>query len=296
MGTTKNILMQEFNGVDYDTLYPSIQPNFPNDLVNMYIWEKWKKDFTEETKILDASYLFLLGGEDKDLTMSVSDGYDFDQTTNNYYLINPTQITFSTSPTDCQRKLTTVAGKYALISGIGSYRNVSFNKAGNTQSDKVYQFPLNISDATITYRSVGNLYYKHCYYYGIESDYITGRKYTLTYYGYDLTPTHTPPTDEYSRNDLGILCDKGFYRSYVGTDTQTTLTIPVPFQPNIMLLSKDNIDLKYPYDSQFMWIRGVGTYSYGGGNIISIALDGNNLLLTLGKYNSNGIVYYYWIR
>ena len=78
MGTTKNILMQEFNGVDYDTLYPSIQPNFPNDLANMYIWGKWKKDFAEETKILDASYLFLLGGEDKDLTMSVSDGYDFD--------------------------------------------------------------------------------------------------------------------------------------------------------------------------------------------------------------------------
>jgi len=46
MGTTKNILMQEFNGVDYDTLYPSIQPDFPNDLANMYIWKKWKNDFT----------------------------------------------------------------------------------------------------------------------------------------------------------------------------------------------------------------------------------------------------------
>jgi len=69
-----------------------------------------------------------------------------------------------------------------------------------------------------------------------------------------------------------------------------------------MLLSKDNINLTYTYDSQLIWIRGVGTYIYSRGTDTSIALDGNNLLLTLNTsqsnahYNSAGTVYYYWIR
>ena len=70
-----------------------------------------------------------------------------------------------------------------------------------------------------------------------------------------------------------------------------------------MLLSKDNINLSYTYDSQLIWIRGVGTYIYSQNKVdTSIALDGNNLLLTLrtslsnAHYNSAGTVYYYWIR
>ena len=79
MGTTKNILMQEFNGVDYDTLYPSIQPDFPNDLANMYIWKKWKNTFTEETKTLGPNYKFLMADEGTSKeTIHVSNTYDFD--------------------------------------------------------------------------------------------------------------------------------------------------------------------------------------------------------------------------
>ena len=69
-----------------------------------------------------------------------------------------------------------------------------------------------------------------------------------------------------------------------------------------MLLSKDNVEISYMSTSQLVWIRGIGTYIYSNRTDTSIALDGNNLLLTLNTsqsnahYNAAGTVYYYWIR
>ena len=288
--------MQEFNGVDYDTLYPSIQPNFPNDLANMYIWKKWKNEFSQTEVNLSSNQSIIFATKDYTSNISVADDYYFDESAQHYVLKNPTSITIDGGWNFLVLKTKALAlcGKWC-IAHVESNRPNNLILSSSSTGSGVYKVPIeftkdNIINTAYTGTSPAFAFT------GLESTYYKDGKYTLTYYGYDLTPTHTPPTDEYSRDDLGILCDKGFYRSYVGTNTQTTLTIPVPFQPNIMLLSKDNVDLKYPYDSQFMWIRGVGTYSYGGGNIISIALDSNNLLLTLGKYNSSGTVYYYWIR
>ena len=308
MGTTKNILMQEFNGVDYDTLYPSIQPDFPNDLANMYIWKKWKNTFTEETKTLGPNYKFLMADEGTSKgTIHVSNTYDFDQSANKYYLINPSKITFTTNPTTCENILKSIIGKYTLISsisdGVGNYNTVNFCSATEEQSDIVYQFPSNISNATVKYRSIGNLYYDQCYYTGIESDYITGRKYTLTYYGYDLTPTHTPPTDEYSRDDLGILCDKGFYRSYVGTGNRSAvLKLQFPFQPRIVVFSQvqQTVNQSYSYPCA-VWVQGTNQIYWDQYSYINFTLNENELQMTLKMnstphWNESGKVYYYWAR
>ena len=121
-----------------------------------------------------------------------------------------------------------LARKYVIASGTSAgYSNLyglSRNEtSGVTTGSLVYKMPSNIENLTIAYRNKAYVFA------GEDSSQYSNGKYTLTYYGYDLTPTHTPSTDEYSRDDLGVLCDKGFYRSYVGTNTQTTLTIPVPF-------------------------------------------------------------------
>ena len=303
MGTTKNILMQEFNGVDYNILYPSIQPDFPNDLANMYIWKKWKKDFTQTETIIKSTVNVEFVSSTTTQYIAASDEYEFLEESQTYSLISPQSYSIrGTSAISYMKQyLEPLARKYVIAYGTSSgYPNLyglSRNEtSGVTTGSLVYKMPSNIENLTIAYRNKAYVFT------GEDSSQYSNGKYTLTYYGYDLTPTHTPPTDEYSRDDLGVLCDKGFYRSYVGTNTQTTLTIPVPFQPNIMLLSKDNINLSYTYDSQLIWIRGVGTYFYSNRTDTSIALDGNNLLLTLNTsqsnahYNGAGTVYYYWIR
>ena len=302
MGTTKNILMQEFNGVDYDTLYPSIQPDFPNDLANMYIWKKWKNDFTQTEVNLSSNQRIIIAAKDQEMSIAIADDYYFDESSQHYALKNPTSITIDGGWDFLVLKTKALAlcGKWC-IAHIESNRPSNLILQSSSTGSGVYKVPIEFTKDNVintAYTGTSSAFA----FTGLESTYYKDGKYTLTYYGHDLTPTHTPPTDEYSRDDLGILCDKGFYGSYVGTNTQTTLTIPVPFQPNIMLLSKDNINLTYTYDSQLIWIRGVGTYIYSRGTDTSIALDGNNLLLTLNTsqsnahYNSAGTVYYYWIR
>lgn len=101
MGTTKNILMQEFNGVDYDTLYPSIQPNFPNDLANMYLWEKKETVFSEDEKIISADTRVKIGiyssSGSKDNYLTFSPDYSYNETKDRYILLNPTTISFNSS-------------------------------------------------------------------------------------------------------------------------------------------------------------------------------------------------------
>ena len=99
MGTTKNILMQEFNGVDYDTLYPSIQPDFPNDLANMYLWEKKETVFSENEKIISADTSIRIGQYSSSGSnynyLTFSSGYSYNETKDKYILLNPATISFS---------------------------------------------------------------------------------------------------------------------------------------------------------------------------------------------------------
>lgn len=120
MGTTKNILMQEFNGVDYDTLYPSIQPNFPNDLANMYLWQKKETVFSEDEKIISADMWVRIGiysssGSNTNY-LTFSPDYSYNETKDKYILLNPTTISFSSSTdlTYLKNFLLPYAGQYII--------------------------------------------------------------------------------------------------------------------------------------------------------------------------------------
>ena len=306
MGTTKNILMQEFNGVDYDTLYPSIQPDFPNDLANMYIWKKWKNSFDETVNNFPTDYkLVLTQGDIGDRTVYVSDKYDFNQLTNTYYLVNPSTVVFTLDINDCKQKLKQLAGKYALLESLSNnYKYSRLVANSSTDGQRVYQFPQDIANATVEYSYISILSESCVYYYGVSANYYTNRKYTLTYYGYDLTPTHTPPTDEYSRDDLGILCDKGFYRSYVGTGAnQAVLELQFPFQPRIVMFStgKQSINQYFTYPCM-IWVQGTKQIYWDQYNDINFTLNENKLQMTTKGsttkeyWNKNSEVYYYWAR
>ena len=304
MGTTKNILMQEFNGVDYDTLYPSIQPDFPNDLANMYLWEKLKNEFTQTEVNLNSNQHIIITAKNKETKIAVADDYYFDESSQSYVLKNPTSITIDGSWNFSMLKTKSLAlcGKWC-IAVISSSRPNNLELSSSSTGSGVYKVPIEFTEDNIidtAYVASGTAFA----FTGLESTYYKDGKYTLTYYGYDLTPTHTPPTDEYSRNDLGVLCNKGFYGSYIGTGNgSAVLELQFPFQPKIVMFSKvqQTVDYQYSYPC-VIWVQGTNQIYWSQYAYINFVSSENKLQMTWNMtsgsrfLNEANKVYYYWAR
>lgn len=313
MGTTKNILMQEFNGVDYDTLYPSIQPNFPNDLANMYLWEKKETVFSEDEKIISADMRVRIGlysssGRD-DNYLTFSPDYSYNETKDKYILLHPTTISFNSyvDLTYLKNLLLPYAGQYVIAerqdtSGLYILRyqhQSSRPSSGITEGVRIYQMPSNLSAITIQGSSNTGYYFT-----GVESVAKENPKETTTIYNdYSLTTTNTPPiTDSWiMKSKLG---DKRYYSSYVGTGTNSAvLELQFPFQPRVVMFStgQQSIDQYFTYPCM-IWVQGTNQIYWDQYSNINFILNENMLQMTIEgsavqqRWNKKDEVYYYWAR
>ena len=306
--------MQEFNGVDYDTLYPSIQPDFPNDLANMYLWEKKETVFSEDEKIISADTRVRIGlysssGSD-DNYLTFSPDYSYNETKNRYILLNPTTISFSSSVdlTYLKNLLLPYAGQYVIAdesqnaSGfyVLRYQHSSSRPSfGITDGVRIYQMPSNL--AVITLQGSSNAGY---YFTGVESVAKEHPKETTTIYNdYSLTTTNTPPiTDSWIMK--GKFGDKRYYSSYVGTGAnQAVLELQFPFQPRVVMFStgEQKINQYFTYPCM-IWVQGANQIYWDQYSDINFTLNENKLQITIKGstakecWNKNSEVYYYWAR
>ena len=306
--------MQEFNGVDYDTLYPSIQPNFPNDLANMYLWEKKETVFSEDEKTISADMRIRIGryssSGSNDNYLTFSSDYSYNETKDKYILLNPTTISFSSSMdlTALKNLLLPYAGQYVIANEQQNVLNTyilryqyesSRPSFGITEGVKIYQMPSNLSAMTLYGSSTVEYYLT-----GVESVAKENPKETTTIYNdYSLTTTNTPPiTDSWiMKSKLG---NKRYYSSYVGTGNgSAVLELQFPFQPRIVMFSKVKQEVSYQYSYPcVIWVQGTNQIYWDQYSYINFILNENKLQMTWNMQSGSRFlnelnqVYYYWAR